>query len=134
MFPYDIDEEEEILLDDEDEIEPKEYEIDFQTGQLTGRIVTGLEAILAWAWLALNTAKYRYVQYSWDYGHEYETLIGKSVDGEHMETSIQAMAEDCLLVNEYIKDVEVIEFSIKDDVTTGKIKIITDYGEGDLDV
>ena len=133
MFPYDIEEDEEVLLEDEEEAEPKEYEIDFETGQLTGRIATGLEAILVWAWLALNTAKYRYIQYSWDYGHELDTLIGQP-NNENLETSIQTMIEECLLVNEYIIDVEVLEFNIGNDIVTGKIKIITDYGEGELDV
>lgn len=133
MFPYDIEEDEEVLLEDEEEAEPKEYEIDFETGQLTGRIVTGLEAILVWAWLALNTAKYRYIQYSWDYGHELDTLIGQA-SNENLETSIQTMIEECLLVNEYITDVEVLEFNIEENKVAGKIKIITDYGEGELDV
>ena len=132
MFPYDIDEEEEILLDDEDDIEPKEYEIDFETGQLTGRIVTGLEAILVWAWIALHTAKYRYIQYSWDYGNEVDTLIGQKADAEYIETSVKTMLEECLLINKHITDIEVIEFNIEDNKATGKIRIITDYGEGEL--
>lgn len=132
MFPYDIEEDEEVLLEDEEEAEPKEYEIDFETGQLTGRIVTGLEAILVWAWLALNTAKYRYIQYSWDYGHELDTLVGQRLDAEYMETSVQTMLEECLLINKHITDIEVMEFNIDDNKATGKIRIITDYGEGEL--
>lgn len=133
MFPYDIDEEEEVLLDEEEEIEPKEYEIDFETGQLTGRVVTGLDAILVWAWLALNTAKYRYIQYSWDYGHEIDTLVGQR-DTEHIETSVQTMLEECLMVNENITDVEVLEVDLEGDKVVVRVKIITDYGEGELDV
>ena len=71
MFPFDIDEGEEILTDEEDEVEYKEYGIDFETGQLTGKVVTGIEAVRVWAYLALNTAKYRFEQYSWDYGNEF---------------------------------------------------------------
>ena len=134
MFPYDIEEDEEVLLEDEEEAEPKEYEIDFETGQLTGRIVTGLEAILVWAWLALNTAKYRYIQYSWDYGHELDTLVGQRLDAEYMETSVQTMLEECLLLNEHITGVEILGFNIEENKVAGKIKIITDYGEGELDV
>lgn len=133
MFPYDIEEDEEVLLEDEEEAEPKEYEIDFETGQLTGRIVTGLEAILVWAWLALNTAKYRYIQYSWDYGHELDTLIGQA-SNENLETSVQTMLEECLLLNEHITGVGILEFNIEENKVAGKIKIITDYGEGELDV
>lgn len=134
MFPYDIDEEEDVLSEEEEEVEPKEYEVNFETGQLTGRIVTGLKAILVWAWLALHTARYRYVQYSWDYGHELDTLVGQRLDAEYMETSVQTMLEECLLLNEHITGVEILEFNIEENKVAGKIKIITDYGEGELDV
>ena len=39
---------------------PKEYGIDFKTGQLTGEIVEGLEAVKVWIWLVLQTPRYRY--------------------------------------------------------------------------
>ena len=44
---------------------PKEYGIDFNTGQLTGRIVEGIEAIKVWVWLCLRTQRFRYPIYSW---------------------------------------------------------------------
>ena len=34
---------------------PKEYGIDFKTGQLTGEIVEGIEAIKVWIWMCLHT-------------------------------------------------------------------------------
>lgn len=134
MFPFDIDEGEEILTEEEEEVEYKEYEIDFETGQLTGRIVTGIEAIRVWAYLALHTAKYRYEQYSWDYGCEIENLIGKAYTEEHAESEIQRMLEECLLLNEHITEVELLNFSIEEDKTTGTINIISDYGEEEIEV
>lgn len=41
-------ENDETLEESEKITTPKEYEIDFKTGQLTGRIVEGLEAIKIW--------------------------------------------------------------------------------------
>lgn len=38
-------------------------------------IVTGAQAILVWAWKALQVQRYRYPIYSWDYGNEWEDLI-----------------------------------------------------------
>lgn len=134
MFPFDIDEGEEILTDEEDEVEYKEYGIDFETGQLTGKVVTGIEAVRVWAYLALNTAKYRFEQYSWDYGNELETLIGQSCTEEHAESEIQRMLEECLLMNEHITEVELLDFSIEDDKITGTINIITDYGEEEMNI
>ena len=47
---------------------PREYGIDFATGQLTGKIVEGLEAIKVWVWLCLHTERFRHAIYSADYG------------------------------------------------------------------
>ena len=64
---------------------PKEYEIDYKTGQLTGRTVEGLEAIKVWIWLVLQTPRYRYYIYTWDYGNEFEDLIGQGYSEEYIE-------------------------------------------------
>lgn len=45
MFPFDI-EDEEVDVEVEEAEEPADYEIDFETGNLTGRIITGLDAII----------------------------------------------------------------------------------------
>lgn len=42
--------------------------------KLTGRIVTGVDAICVWAYLALKAKRYRWVIYSWYYGEEYTNL------------------------------------------------------------
>ena len=44
MFPFDLDDDE-TEVDEIEEKEPKDYEVDFKTGKLTGRIITGLDAI-----------------------------------------------------------------------------------------
>ena len=66
MFPF-VDNEE----DDEKEENlyiPREYGINFETGQLSGKIVEGYDALLVWVWLALKTPRYRCYIYSEDYG------------------------------------------------------------------
>ena len=42
---------------------PREYGINFQTGQLTGKIVEGVEAIKVWIWLCLHTERFRQAIY-----------------------------------------------------------------------
>ncbi|MEY8518632.1 DUF2634 domain-containing protein [Lachnospiraceae bacterium 29-84] len=84
---------------------PREYGIDFGTGQLTGGIVEGKEAIKVWIWLALQTPRYRYYIYTWDYGNEFEDLIGKGYTEEYIEAEALRMTEDCLLVNEDIQGI-----------------------------
>ena len=57
MFPFEETEEE---TQEENLYIPREYGIDFETGQLSGKMVEGYDALLVWAWLALRTPRYRY--------------------------------------------------------------------------
>lgn len=133
MFPFDIDEEVEEVLEEEESVY-KEYGVDFTTGQLTGKVVEGLEAVKVWVYFALHTDKYKYVQYSWDYGHELETLIGQGYTKEYLELEIAQMIEDCLLMNEHIQEVELLDFQFDGEKVKAIIHIKTEYGEEEMDV
>lgn len=108
---------------------PKEYEIDFKTGQLTGRIVEGLEAVKIWIWFTLQIARYRYSIYSWDYGNEFEDLIGQGYTEEYIEAEAQRMTEDCLLVNENIQSISGFSVSMKNEKFQISFIANTIYGE-----
>lgn len=129
-FPFEVEENTTI----ETGTDPVEYEIDFTTGQLTGNIVTGLEAIRMWVYLAMRTPRYQHLIYSWDYGNEIEDLIGQSVTQEYLDTEIPRIIIDCLAINPYIKSISEIELTFKDDKLTGSFTINTDYGEGEISV
>lgn len=81
---------------------PKEYGIDFKTGQPTGKIVEGLEAIKVWIWNVLHTERYRHAIYSWQYGVEYEQYLGETVTDEYLQSDCQSETEEAMLVNPYI--------------------------------
>lgn len=108
---------------------PKEYEIDFKTGQLTGRTVEGKEAIKIWIWLALQTPRYRYYIYSWDYGSEFEELIGQGYTKEYIDAEVQRMTEDCLLVNEDIQSISNFSVSMENSQLVISFTADTIYGE-----
>ena len=128
LFPSYI-ENEAIVKEKKKQIVPKEYEIDFNTGQLTGRIVEGKEAIAVWIWLVLQTPRYRYYVYTWDYGNEFEDLIGKGYTEEYIEAEAQRMTEDCLLVNENIQSITEFSVSMEGDTLTVSFTANTIYGE-----
>ena len=113
-----------------DEIEtPKEYGIDFNTGQLTGIIVEGIEAVKVWCYLALQVARYRYFICSWEYGSELEDLYGKGYSAEHIEVEAARMIEECLLTNDYISAVSVTNASYINGRFKAEISVTTIYGE-----
>lgn len=131
MFPFDVLDDTEVETEEKEEIPYREYEIDYETGQLTGRIVEGLEALKVWMYLALHTERYHYQQYSWNYGSELDTLIGGINDPEYIEMETKRMVEDCLTQNERITGVDSLE--TEDGINSG-FEIETDYGEVEIDV
>ena len=114
----------------------QEYEIDFKTGQLTGRIVQGVDAICVWAYLALKAKRYRWVIYSWYYGEEYTNLIGYSYSEEYLNSEVKRYMEECLFENEHITGIENLEVSQIKDKLYIKFTLVTDVGskEVSLDV
>lgn len=97
-------------------------------------IVTGLRAVLVWAWKALHVQRYRYDIYTWDYGNEIESLIGQPYTDELKQAEAIRYVRECLLVNPYITDVTDIVTSFVDSKITIQCKIMTVYGEVSLDV
>lgn len=107
---------------------PREYEIDFKTGQLTGRIVEKKEAVKMWIWLALQVPRYRFFIYSWDYGCDYEELIGKVRTKEYIKSETRRMTEECLLINEDIKSISNFSAHIEGDDLLVSFTAHTVYG------
>lgn len=133
MFPFDI-EDEDVEVEEKEEEVYKEYEIDWETGQLTGRIVEGLEAVKVWIYLALQTERYVFEQFTWDYGNELSTLIGTSNNQEYLQMEVKRMVKDCLSVNEHITDIDNFQCEVEDEKITITFTAVTDYGEVDINV
>lgn len=134
----DIFEEELEELEEESELleeEPlREWGVDFKTGQLTGRLVEGSEAVKVWAWNALNTNRYRHVAHSWFYGHDFDELIGQRFSKEYLDEQVKGMVRECLLVNPNIEDVRDIVYEMEEDKLNISCKLDTVFGEEELDV
>lgn len=132
MFPF-VDNEEEDEQEESLYI-PREYGIDFETGQLSGKIVEGYDALLVWAWLALQTPRYRYYIYSENYGQEYEDLIGKSYSTELTDSELERMTEECLTENPYITGIEIFSCVKIEEKVTVTFSLITELGDGEVSI
>ena len=112
---------------------PKEYGIDFQTGQLTGKIVEGIEAIKVWIWLCLHTERFRHAIYSADYGTSFEQYIGHVLSDEYINTDCESEISDALLINEYIESIEDFE-AVKDgEHLRVSFRAVTKFGNIEVD-
>nr|DAW73859.1 MAG TPA: Protein of unknown function (DUF2634) [Caudoviricetes sp.] len=112
---------------------PKEYGINFQTGQLTGKIVEGLEAIKVWIWLCMHTERFRHAIYSADYGTSLEQYIGHILSEEYINTDCESEISDALLINEYIESIEDFEAVRNYDSLNISFRVVTKFGSLEVD-
>ena len=131
MFPFDIDDAE-LDVEVEEDKEPSDYEIDFETGKLTGRIITGLPAIKQWVMIVLGTDKYYYTQYSWDHGCELRDLIGKGFKQDYIESEVKRIITDALSMSNDIQGISNLEVSYEGDTLTAAFTLDTIYGSEEV--
>lgn len=97
-------------------------------------IISGKEAVLVWAWKALQTPRFRHEIYTWDYGCEVESLVGQPYSEELKQSEAARYVRECLLINPYITDVTNITISFSDETLSIGCTIETIYGEVSIDV
>ena len=134
LFPFATDEELALVTPEVTASSIREYEIDFKTGELTGKIVEGVDALRVWAYLALKAKRYRWVIYSWYFGAEYTNLIGYSYSEDYIKSEVQRYIEECLYENEYITGIDELEVSQIKDKLYIKFKMITTVGSKEVEV
>ena len=134
MFPFDIEVEDEEEVIEEERALNTDYEIDFNTGRLTGRIITGLAAVVQWTRLTLATERYFYTQYSWNYGSELQNLIGKNHSKDYIESEVKRILNEALLINEAITSIEDLKCYSSGEKLKISFGLETIYGRGDIDV
>ena len=128
MIPA-IDEEFTEDLEEEDIVE--ENLIDFQMIRTENRLsgyVKEIEAVKQWIYKVLNTERYEYPIYSWDYGVEFSDLVGMPVS--YVCPEIKRRIIDALTPDERITDVYDFHF---DTAERGIVKVMfsvsTIYGK-----
>ena len=95
------------------------------------KIVEGNEAIKIWIYKALQTPRYQYEIYTWDYGSELSSLIGKAYTKGLTRSEASRYIKEALLINPYILDVDVVSTSFDGDVLSAYVKVKTIY-EGEV--
>lgn len=97
-------------------------------------VVEGKEAVLVWAWKALNTPRFRYEIYTWNFGNEIESLMGQPFTDELKRAEAFRCVRECLCINPYITDVSAITVSFESGILKISCTINTVYGEVNLHV
>lgn len=92
-------------------------------------IMEGAEAVLTWAWNALQVERYRFEVLSRSYGCEINTLIGQPYTDELKHAEIIRYVKECLMVNPYISGIEDVEVSFDSPTLQISFRLNTFYGE-----
>ncbi len=86
----------------------------------------GLKALEQAIYKVLNTEKYEYPIYSFYYGIELESLIGK--DKNYVKTELKRRIRECLLRDERITEVDNFQFKEAGDVLNCTFDVHSTYG------
>ena len=92
------------------------------------KIVYGNEGIKVWIYKAIKTNRYEFEIYTWDYGSEIESLIGKGFQIGFIKSETKRYIEEALSVNPYITKINKIDIDFKTDVLTAYVDLETVYG------
>ncbi|AKL84024.1 DUF2634 domain-containing protein [Bacillus atrophaeus] len=123
--------------DIEDGLEPIEtsrtYYIDFDNGHITNELITGLEAIRQFVYIALHTERYSYSVFSHDLGNELQEVLSDSETTEaYKKMEIPRLIEEALIYDDRISAVTDFEIEKKDDAFF--VSFIVETDEGKLEI
>lgn len=96
-------------------------------------VVEGLDAVKSWAFRALQTQRAKCESFTWDYGVDLESFVGKVLDTKEKIDLITEIT-DCLMQNKYITNVTDFNFKTDKRKVFISFKIITEYGTFEKEV
>lgn len=92
-------------------------------------ILEGIEALKTWIFKALNTDRFKHIIYSWNYGNELKSLIGKEYTPSYTTAESLRFIKEALEVNEYINNVTILSSKFSDGrIIELSIKVDSVYG------
>lgn len=118
---------------------PREYKYDFKKHEIvlvngSPQWVEGLEAIKIWIYKTLLTQRGYFMAYSFNYGQDYEDLIGSDLSMEALKSEAKRMTEEALFDNENILKIEDFNAILSSSKIEISFVAITTYGNITMEV
>lgn len=110
----------------EEEFNNKTYKIDFSSNKISGYI-DEIEALKQTIYCILNTERYDYIIYSWNFGSELRNLIGKDVD--FAVGDIRRRVTEALTQDDRIESIDNFKIQIEQDKMNLEFIVNSIYGE-----
>lgn len=93
--------------------------------------IDGIESLKQFVYKVLNTERYTYPIYSFNYGIELENLLGKDFD--YIKIELKRRIEECLLEDDRINSVSDFKFNRKLDSLNVEFNVESIYGTINVD-
>ena len=123
---------EEFLYDFSDSSLPsRDYKSNQNDKRISG-IVEDLEAVKQAIYFMLNTERYQYLIYSWDYGVELSDLFGQPYS--YVVPEIERRVTECLMQDDRIKEVNNFSVEKTKNNVHATFTVVTVYGEVESEV
>ena len=112
------------------ELQPsKTYKLQ-ANGTISG-VIDEIEAMEQAVYKILNTERFNYMIYSWDYGIELDELIGESI--MFVIPELERRIEEALMQDERITDIEDFEFELLGGAVFVSFTVHTIFGDIDAE-
>lgn len=118
---------------------PQEYNWNFTANEFVltnGKptIVTGTDALKIWIIKSLSTQRYCFPAYTWNYGQEFESLVGQGLSAEAMQSEAQRYLTDALSPNPHITSIKDVSVTLDGSKVSIDFTAVTDQGEVSISV
>lgn len=107
----------------------KTYKIDFEKNKIIG-MVDGKEAIAQAIYKALNTIRYDFEIYNWNYGCEIVNIIGQS--SKDMEALAEKYIEEAVMVDKRVMGIKNFKAERKKNIL--EIYFVAETTHGDVEI
>lgn len=112
------------------EMPSKSYRMHIEEEHVYG-VVDGLDAIAQACYKILNTERYQYVIYSWDYGVELQSLFGMPIP--YVYSELPRRIREALTQDDRVKSVTDFELSHNGGDVLAKFRVNTTLGSIDME-
>lgn len=107
------------------------WKIDFEKGRIGG-MIDGLEAVKQSASKILQTERFKYLIYSFNYGHELMPLIGRNY--LYVQSEVNRIIEEALTQDDRIEKIENVQIDFFEDSITAGFTVVSIYGSFEQEV
>ena len=109
----------------------KTYKLNIEKDTISGGYISGIEALKQAVYKILNTERYDYIMYSWNYGVEIKNLFGKHIS--YVLPELERVITEALVQDDRIEEVTDFEFETNKNDVIVKFRVVSTEGTTEIE-